>query len=99
MTHDARRYARRTLGLPFLIGAAAVLGGCAIYNPQNIAAMSTVDLCEIREVQGRNLTQQSRRAIDDEIARRKDNCSNHVAEVSQRREAFLYQEMYGKQSP
>lgn len=99
MTHDDHSRARRALCLPFLIGAAAFLGGCAIYNPQNVSAMSTVDLCELRDVQGRNLTQQSRRAIDEEIGRRKDNCGNHVAEVSQRREAFMYQEMYGKQSP
>ena len=99
MTQDARTCIRRAFGLSFSIAAAALLGGCMTYSPQNISAMSTVDLCDLREVQGPNLTQESRRAIQDEVRRRNDDCSKHVAEVAKRRADFMDQEMYGKLSP
>jgi hypothetical protein len=89
----------RVSGLSFCIAAAALLGGCMAYSPQNISAMSTVDLCELREVQGPNLAESARRAIRDEVRRRNDDCSNHAAAVAKRRRDFLYEETYGKQSP
>jgi hypothetical protein len=99
MTQDAHTCVRRALGLSFCITAAALLGGCLTYSPQKVSAMSTVDLCELREVQGPNLTEESRRLLQDEVRRRNDDCRNHVAEVAQRRADFMYREVYGKLSP
>jgi hypothetical protein len=98
MAQDTQTRLRRAFVLSFSI-AAALLGGCMTYSPQNISAMSAVDLCELREVQAYNLSQQSRSSIDDEVRRRNDDCRNHAAEVAKRRADFLYQETYGKLSP
>jgi hypothetical protein len=50
-------------------------------------------------VQGPNLSPESREAIQNELQRRKDDCTNYAAEVAQRRRDFLDRETYGKQSP
>jgi hypothetical protein len=76
--------------------AAALLAGCVSYSPAQLSAMSNVDLCELREAQGMNLSADTKRAVEGELQRRNDRCSNHAAVLAQRREAFLYREMYGK---
>ena len=76
--------------------AAALLAGCVSYSPSQLSAMSNVDLCELREVQGMNLSNDTKRAVEGELQRRNDRCSNHAAVLAQRREAFMYREMYGK---
>jgi len=76
--------------------AAALLAGCVSYSPSQLSAMSNVDLCELREAQGMNLSNDTKRAVEGELQRRNDRCSNHAAVLAQRREAFLYREMYGK---
>ena len=74
---------------------ALLVGGCVTYDPARLAAMSTVDICEAQDVQGRNITPDTRRAMDEELRRRKDDCRNHVAEVAQRRADVLHDLMYG----
>jgi hypothetical protein len=88
-------FPRAALTLVFTL-AAALLAGCVSYSPGQLSAMSNVDLCELRETQGMNLSDETKRAVQGELQRRNDSCSNHAAVLAQRREAFLYREMYGK---
>ena len=78
------------------LAAAAFASGCVSYSAGQLSAMSSVDLCELREVQGPSLTADTRNALQGELQRRNDNCANHATALAQRREAFLYREMYGK---
>ena len=75
----------------------AALAGCVTYSPSRLSAMNTVDLCELREVQGPNLSPETRTAMQSELSRRGESCATYGAELAERREAFLYREMYGKQ--
>ena len=86
---------RSRITLAFL-SLSAALGGCVSYSPAQISAMPTVDLCELADVQGRNMNADTRRALESELQRRNDNCGNHAAAVAERREAFLDREVYGK---
>ena len=79
--------------------AALLLAGCVTYSPAQLSAMSPVDLCETLDVQSYNLSPESRAAIQAELQRRNDSCSNHATVVAQRRRDFLDREMYGKESP
>jgi hypothetical protein len=88
-------FPRVTLTLVSII-AAALLAGCISYSPSQLSAMSNVDLCELREAQGMNLSNDTKRAVEGELQRRNDRCSNHAAVLAQRRDAILYREMYGK---
>jgi hypothetical protein len=77
--------------------AAALVAGCISYSPGQLSALSNVDLCELRETQGMNLSADTKRAVQGELQRRNDSCSNHAAVLAQRRDAIMYREMYGKQ--
>ena len=79
--------------------AAILLGGCVSYSPSQLSAMQTVDICETIDVQGYNLTPQTRSALQSELQRRSESCSSHSAAVAQRRQDFLDRETYGKASP
>lgn len=83
----------RTL-LASAIGA-VLLGGCVTYSPGELAAMSAVDICQTQDVQGANLTPETRRAMHEELQRRKTDCGAHAAEVAQRREDALHELVYG----
>jgi len=88
----------RKSGLPSSVAlsvVAAVLGGCVTYSPSQLSAMSALDICEAQDVQGSNLTPETRQAMQSELARRKDNCANHAAEVAQRRADVMYELVYG----
>lgn len=74
---------------------AALLGGCVTYSQSRVAAMSTVDICEAQDVQGPNLAAESRRAMQDELQRRKIDCRSVAAEVAQRREDVMHELVYG----
>jgi negative regulator of sigma E activity len=77
--------------------AAAMLAGCVSYTPDKLAAMSSVDLCDLQATQGVNLSADTKRALQGEVQRRNDSCGNYAAVIAQRRDEFLYREMYGKQ--
>ncbi|MGZ5136807.1 MAG: hypothetical protein ACXWCX_03285, partial [Burkholderiales bacterium] len=79
------------------LAAAALIAGCVSYSPSQLAAMPSVDLCDLRATQGINLSEDTKRALEGELQRRNDNCSNYAAVIAQRRDAFMYREMYGKQ--
>ena len=78
------------------LAAAALLGGCVSYSPAQLSAMSTVDMCEMEYMQGRNLSAETKQAIRSELQRRNDTCGNHATEVAQRYAEFMYRETYGK---
>lgn len=84
--------------MAFAVGlaAAALLGGCAIYTPTGLSAMSAADICELEYMQKPNLSPAGKQAIQSELQRRNDNCGNHAAEVRERFEAFMWRETYGK---
>ena len=75
----------------------AALAGCVTYTPSQLSAMNTVDLCELREVQGPNLSPETKSAMQGELSRRGESCAKYGTALAERREAFLYREMYGKQ--
>jgi hypothetical protein len=94
MTRSASARAA-SLPLAVSLAVAALLGGCVALSPSELAAKSSVDLCEYQDVQGRNLNDDARRALLAEVKRRNDDCRNHAAEVAQRREEVLYHLVYG----
>ena len=96
MTKTAIAPSRRSLAVPIGIAAAALLAGCVSYGPSRLASMSTIDLCELREMQGRNLSQETRSALQGELQRRNESCASHAAVLAQRRQDFMQREMYGK---
>jgi len=81
------------------VAVAVLLGGCVAYSQNELAVMSAIDLCATQSVQGRNLSPKTVLAIQSELQRRNDNCSNHTADVAQRYEDFMWRETYGNQSP
>ena len=75
---------------------AALLAGCVSYAPAELARLSTIELCELRETQSFNLSATSKAAMQNELQRRNENCAAYRALLAERREAALYREMYGK---
>jgi hypothetical protein len=75
----------------------AAFTGCVSYSPSQLSAMNTVDLCELRDVQGPNLSPETKSSMQGELSRRGESCAQHSAELAERRAEFLYREMYGKQ--
>jgi hypothetical protein len=73
--------------------------GCVTYPAAELAGLSALELCELRENQGMNLSDATRRALDNELQRRSDDCRRYAAEVAARRAEALYLDMYGRQSP
>ena len=63
------------------LSAVAVLAGCAVYSPNasELSTMSTADVCYVEYTQRPNLSAEGRQVIQSELAKRKDNCGNHVA--------------------
>ena len=96
MTKTAASRVRAPL-MTSTLAAAAFIAGCVSYSPSQLASMSSVDLCDLRATQGVNLADDTERALQGELQRRNDNCSSHAAVIAERRSAFLYREMYGKQ--
>jgi len=96
MTKTAIASPSRFLTVSIGLAAAVLVTGCVSYSPSRLASMSTIDLCELRETQGRNLSEDTRRALQGELQRRNDSCTNHAAVLAQRRQDFMQQEMYGK---
>ncbi|MDB5921658.1 MAG: hypothetical protein JWN13_594 [Betaproteobacteria bacterium] len=97
MTKTAASRIRAGLTLTFTLATAAFIAGCVSYSPGQLARMPSVDLCDLRATQGINLSDDTKRALDGELQRRNDNCTNYAAVIAQRRDAFMYREMYGKQ--
>src|SRR5689334_10497365 len=92
----------RSLRVALAAGASAaalLLGGCVTYSAGQLSRMSSVDICEAIDVQAYNLAPETRSAMQSELSRRNDSCSNHSAVVAQRRKDALDYETYGKQSP
>lgn len=83
---------RSSVAVPLV---AVLLGGCVTYSPGQLSAMSALDICEAQDVQGSNLTAETRQAMQSELARRKDSCANHAAAVAQRRADVMYELVYG----
>lgn len=88
------RYRKRWLlaGVPL---ASLALSGCVTYSQSELARMSAVDICETQEAQGSNLTAETRRAMQDELQRRKTDCGSHAAELAERRQDVWYERVYG----
>src|SRR3954469_10459816 len=78
---------------------ALALGGCLTYSPTQLSSMQTVDICQTIDVQAYNLTPETRSAIQSELQRRNESCSQYSNVVAQRRQDAMDYEMYGKQSP
>jgi len=93
------RLRKRTLQTLLSALLAASLPGCVTYPPGQLAGLSSLELCELRENQGVNLTEETRRALASELQRRNDDCRGHAAAVAARRAEALYLDMYGRQSP
>jgi len=85
------------IALPALL--AASLPGCVTYPAGALAGLSSLELCELRENQGINLSEETRRTLASELQRRNDDCRSHAAAVAARRAEALYLDMYGRQSP
>jgi hypothetical protein len=87
-----RRAAR--FALPVL--AALSLGACVSYSPSQLTGMNTVDLCELGQMQGPNLSPETRSAMQSELQRRNESCSKYSAVLAQRYSDFMYRETYGR---
>ena len=86
----------KTSGAALALAVTALLGGCVTYSQSQLSAMSAVDICELQNMQGPNLTPESKQAIQAELQRRNDNCRNHSVEVAKRYQDFMWRETYGK---
>jgi hypothetical protein len=80
----------------FACAAALVLTGCVSYSPSQLSGMNTVDLCELQQMQGPNLSPETKAAMQSELSRRGDSCSKYSAVLAQRYADFMYRETYGK---
>jgi hypothetical protein len=58
--------------------------------------MSSIDLCELQQVQGMNMSAETKQALQSELQRRNDSCGTYAAVLAERRQAFMQREMYGK---
>src|SRR2546421_590781 len=87
---------RTALRLTLPCAIAVLLAGCVSYSPSRLSAMSTVDLCELSQVQAKNLSDETKRALQTELQRRKDSCNTYAAALAERRQAFMQREMYGR---
>ena len=76
--------------------AALSLAACVSYSPAQLSAMNTVDLCELQQMQGPNLSAETKGAMQGELARRNESCSKYSAMLAQRYADFMYRETYGK---
>jgi len=73
--------------------------GCMTYSPQQVAALSTYEICETEVNQRPNLAEDTRRLLQAELARRKESCAPHVPAIEAARERDFYDQVYGNQSP
>ena len=55
--------------------AALVVAGCVSYSPTQLSAMNTVDLCELQQMQGPNLSPETKGTMQGELSRRGESCS------------------------
>lgn len=81
------------------IGAAAaglLLAGCVTYSPAQLSAMNTVDLCELQQMQGPNLSPETKGAMQSELSRRNESCAKYSAVLAQRHAEFMHRQTYGK---
>ena len=81
------------------IGAAAaalLLVGCVTYSSAQLSGMNTVDLCELQQMQGPNLSPETKAAMQGELSRRNESCATHSAVLAQRHADFMYRQTYGK---
>ena len=69
------------------------------YGPQRVSGMSTYDICETQVGQGWNLNDESKRALQGELDRRKESCGPHRTAIQAQRNEELYDRMYRNQSP
>ena len=76
--------------------AALALGGCVSYSPSQLSGMNTVDLCELGQMQGPNLSAETRSAMQGELSRRGESCSKYSAVLAQRYAEYMHRETYGK---
>ena len=76
--------------------AALAVAGCVSYSPTQLSAMNTVDLCELQQMQGPNLSPETKGAMQTELSRRGEACSKYSAVLAQRYADYLYRETYGK---
>ena len=76
--------------------AALLVAGCVSYSPQQLSGMSTVDLCELGQMQGPNLSPETKSAMQSELSRRGESCSKYSAVLAQRYADFMHRETYGK---
>ena len=76
--------------------AALALAGCVSYSPSQMSAMNTVDLCELGQMQGPNLSAETRAAMQSELSRRGESCSKYSSVLAQRYADYMYRETYGK---
>ena len=79
--------------------AAALLAGCITYTPQQVARMPAYDLCEAQLYSRVNLTAETRTRVNEEIARRRENCSAQVPLIEADRAAETEQHMYENSGP
>ena len=91
--------ARFPLGRSALVILLAVVSGCMTYGPQQVSRMSTYDICETQVGQGWNLDDESKRALQTELDRRKESCAPHRTAIRAQRDEELYDRMYRNQSP
>ena len=77
----------------------AALSGCISYAPADASAMTTYRICEIQANQRPNLTAESQRLLQSELARRKESCAAYTAPINAARDAEFYDQVYRNQSP
>jgi len=70
------------------------LGGCITYTPQELSAMPGLQLCEMQLYSRVNLKDETKRLVQNELSRRKEDCRKYVPEIEADREWEREQAMY-----
>jgi hypothetical protein len=77
--------------------AALLLAGCVTYSQAQLSGMNTVDLCELQQIQGPNLSPETKAAMQGELSRRNESCGKYSAVLAERYADFMFRETYGRQ--
>ncbi len=85
--------------LGFCASLAFLLGGCLTYTPQELSALPGDRLCEMQLYSRINLSEQSKALLQDELAKRSENCQKYVAQLEREREQERERRMYELNGP
>ncbi len=93
------RFHHRTAALAATFAASLTLGGCLTYTPQELSALPGDRLCEMQLYSRVNLSDRSKVLLQDELAKRNEDCRKYVAQLERERAQERERAMYELSGP